>query len=394
MAMKIIVSSIVDIHHSSPNRIQHILSRLIKKHEVKVVCFNDLWKAKDVDYQTLNRLVELEKVNVWYPVAARVSPVLQELLSPFNIFLQRFNEKYDIHFNYNSLFMGAAIQSKLGRNVPLIYDLADDIAGMITTSPQIPSFLRSLGGAVGKEILKQNIQRAKYVSVTCQELAASYKIPNHKVVLLPNGVNVELFRVPENLTMSKKEFGASRDLLLGYVGVLREWLDWEPVYQAMLQMPQIKLMIVGAEGRVEELKAEFAQRGLSERVIFTGMVQYSEVPAYISLFDLALIPFDQKSVSMSALPLKLFEYMSCKCAVASTILPAVQRIAGENVHYYRDGDDLQKIISDLLLNHVSFKEKTERGYQIVKKEYDWDTLVERLEELMVSCCQDKEGVVQ
>lgn len=389
--MKIIVSSIIDIHHSSPNRIQHILSRLIKKHEVKVVCFNDLWKAKDVDYQTLNRLVDLENINVCYPVSARVSPVLQELLSPYKILLQEINEPYDIHFNYNSLFMGAAVQSKLGRSVPLIYDLADDLAGMIRTSPQIPSLLRPLGGAVGREILKLNLKRAKYVSVTCQELAQLYQIPAHKVLFLPNGVNVDLFRPQESSKKLKKDFCLSGDLLLGYVGVFREWLDWEPVYQAMERFPKIKLMIVGAEGRVEELKAEFAQRGLRERVIFTGMVQYSEVPAYISLFDLALIPFDQKAVSKNALPLKLFEYLSCKCPVASTKLPAVQRIAGESVYYYRNSNDLQNIIAELIINPSSFQERTQRGYQIVRQGYNWDLLVERLEELMIRCCQNKKG---
>ncbi len=393
MAMKIIVSSIVDICNSAPNRIHQVLCRLMKRHEVKVVCFQDVWKAQGVNYHQTNRLVELDKLAVHYPLKISVSPVFQELLAPFRIFLQGINGPYDLHFNYNSLLMGAAVQSKLGRSVPMIYDLADDLAGMITTSPQVHPLLQSLGGAVGREILRRNIHKARYVTVTCPEIIATCRIPSEKAVLLPNGVNVELFRFQEDAVKVKKGLGFSGNLVLGYVGVLREWLDWEPVYQAMLRFPQAKLIIVGSEGKVEEQKREVAQKGLGNRVIFTGMVPYDEVPMYISFFDLALIPFDRNSVSINALPLKLFEYMSCRCPVASTELPALQRIAGDAVHYYRDGEGLQKIMVQRLADPVLFQKKADRGQQIVREGYNWDFLVGKLEKLMSGSCENKEGVV-
>ena len=57
---------------------------------------------------------------------------------------------------------------------------------------------------------------------------------------------------------------------------------------------------------------------IAENVIFTGNIQYLDVPDYISSMDICLLPFDTGMVSQNALPLKLFEYMACPVPVIST----------------------------------------------------------------------------
>lgn len=380
--MKIIVSSVVDMMNSAPNRIHQIVSRLAERHSVKVICIGDSWKSRNVEYCKLNNFADSKNIEIDYPINMKISPIIQEIISPVSILLKNITKNYDIHFNYNSLFLGAAIQDKLGKKVPVIYDIADDLAGMIRTSPQITPILRPIGGLIGNKIINYNIKRSSYVTYTCPELKDTYNFSSDNSLLLPNGVDTKLFNFSTYSYMLKKELGLDKVIVLGYVGVLREWVDFSPVFEVLARLSNIKLLIVGAEGNYSGLKTRVKELELADKVIFTGTIAYDEVPKFISCMDLALIPFKSDSVAKNALPLKLFEYLSCGCNVASTDLPAIKRIVGDSVHYYDNYLDLLNIIEDIIINPNAAKASTKLGRKIVIDNYSWDIITNKIERLM------------
>ena len=101
--------------------------------------------------------------------------------------------------------------------------------------------------------------------------------------MIPNGVDIGNFSLQKN---AKDELGLE-GFILGYVGVLREWVNFEPIFKILSTLnSEIKLLIVGNEGRFQE-NVELAKKyNISDRVIFTGTVPYSEVPRYISAMDI------------------------------------------------------------------------------------------------------------
>ena len=67
------------------------------------------------------------------------------------------------------------------------------------------------------------------MTVTTDMLKIAYSIPDGKCEVISNGVDTNLFR---NYGDAKEEPGLD-GFIIGYVGVLREWIDLEPVFMAL-----------------------------------------------------------------------------------------------------------------------------------------------------------------
>jgi len=384
--MDILMTSIVDLVKSQHNRPHQFVRYLSKKHNITVVSINDWWKGKQHDFEEYSKEWEeiLEKIDIIYITDKKISPIIQENIhSYFTIKRLIKNKSFDVHINYNSLTLGYfATKSLLRQGVPTIFDLADDLVGMIRESPQIPRSLRPIGAKIGKEILKRNIKLSKKITVTNGHLKEEHNIPEDKAVVLPNGVDTELFR---NYGNTKPQLGLDDYFVVGYVGVLREWVDFEPIYQTLRELPDdIIFLVVGKEGKYQE-NIELAKKyGVIEKVRFVGNVPYSKVPLYISAMDVGVIPFKLNSITEHALPLKLFEYMACGKPVVSTSLPAVIDIAKEKVLYANMSKEYREKILLLYENEELKEFLGKTGREFVEERYDWEKIVNTLENLVTT----------
>lgn len=375
--MKILITSIVDLQSSQHNRPHQFVKYLSKKHDVTVLSINDWWKAGQGDLRSYNNDFEeiFKKVNIIHLTEKKVSPILQELLSSKKV-KEIAQEGFDVHLNYSTLSSGYTAAKKIST----VYDIADDLGAMIRSSPQIPRLLRPFGGAFGDFLIKRNINISKAITVTTDTLIDSCSIPKNKSKVISNGVDTELFRDYGN---AKREELNLDGFIVGYVGVLREWVDLEPVFTALKGLnSDIKMLVVGKEGRFKE-NIDLAERcGVADRVKFTGMVPYSQVPEYISAMDACLIPFRRGAISENALPLKLFEYMACNKPVISTELPGVKKAAGDNVLYANNTEDYKNRILELYKKEQLRHEMSRSGRRLVELSYDWAKIVEVLEKTL------------
>lgn len=224
--MKILVTSIVDLKKSQHNRPHQFVKYLSKNHEVTVLSINDWWKGKQGDLNHYSSDFDdiFEGVDFHYLTERKISPILQEVL--FNKKNKELSkEKFDVHLNYNCLVTGY----KASKNFNTVFDLADDLPEMIATSPQIPNFLKSFGRNLGQFYLKKDIKHANYVTLTTQSLKEVYNVPDEKAEFIPNGVNTKLFK---NYSNAKEELGLC-GFIIGYVGVLRSWVNFKPVFEAL-----------------------------------------------------------------------------------------------------------------------------------------------------------------
>lgn len=376
--MKILVTSIVDLKSSQHNRPHQFVRYLSKKHDVTVLSINDWWKAKQGDLKSYSSDFDevFKRINIIHLTDRKVSPILQEILSLKKVD-EIVKEEFDVHLNYSTLSSGYVA----ARKISTVYDIADDLGAMIRASPQIPRIIRPLGGAVGDILIKKNIDTSKVVTVTTDTLFKSYNIPKSKSKIVPNGVDTELFR--DYGSIKREELGLD-GFIIGYVGVLREWVDLAPVFAALKNLDtSIKMLVVGKEGRFKEHVNLAKKYGLKDRVIFTGMVPYSQVPKFISAMDACLIPFSRNAISENALPLKLFEYMACSKPVISTVLPGVKKVIGDNIIYTNSVEDYRSAISQLYDNPELIDAMGISGRQFVETGYDWAKIVSNLEEILL-----------
>jgi len=390
--MKILISSLIDLKKSSHNsRLHQFIRHLSYNHEISVVSINDWWKPKwdqrSEEYQK-DFISILDGLDYTYISEKKISPILQEIISimePRSIrdILKR---DFDIHFSYNSLICGYAISKRFNTmGINTIYDLADDLPEMARTSPQIPGLLKPLSGLMSAKMLEKNIKLAEKVTYTTESLRRSYDIPDHKSVIIPNGVDTDLFKPYENAGL-KSDLGIDDEcFVIGHVGVLREWLDFEPLFKAIKVLSgsnNIKMLIVGGGIGLNHTKKLASRYGISNNIIFTGTLPYSKVPRYISCMDVGVIPFRLDNVSQNSLPLKLFEYMACKVPVISTNVRGISDNFNDIVLYASNSKDYIHRISELNENEDLKKALGMAGRERMRNHFDWSKLSLKLEKLI------------
>lgn len=390
--MKILISSLIDLQKSSHNsRLHQFIKLLSNRHEISIISINDWWKGKwdckSEEYQSDFKYL-FHNIDYTYLTTKKISPVLQEIASvtkPRSI-EAILKKDFDIHFCYNCLFSGYVLSRSLkSKGVNTIYDLADDLPGMTRTSPQIPGLFRSLGGSVSAILLQKNIKLSKKVTCTTESLSQAYHIPREKSVLIPNGVDTNLFRRYKTEDI-KSELGFyDNSFIVGHVGVLREWLDFEPLFKAfstLTKLYNMKLLIVGSGIGFNETVGLAEKYNIAQNIIFTGTVPYSQVARYISCMDVGIIPFKLDDVSQNSMPLKLFEYMACEKPIISTKVRGIVDSFQDMVLYASNSDDYFQRIKELYFDEGLRKSLGLNGRIKVANDYNWSKIALDLEKLL------------
>ena len=385
--MNILISSLVDLKKTSHGRLHEFIKYLLSRgHDITIISVNTWW-LKDL-YSNLyyNNYFEemLQKANIIYLTKRKINPIIQEIFFLRTLSKLVDYDLFDLHINYHSLITGYLIAKKMRElNVPTVCDIADDLSAAMRITPQIPRLIRPLAGFVTERMMRRNIQIADKVTFTLDTLRDTYNIPKSKSELIPNGVDIQLFRNCPSEQL-REELSINQDFVIGYVGVLREWVDLEPVFFALndLDMP-IKLLIVGEEGGFEENKNLVKRYGISDKVIFTGTVPYTQVPRYISCMDTCLIPFKINAVSENALPMKLFEYMACEKAVISTKLLGVVEVARNGVLYASNKEEFKDKITKLYKDENLRREMGQEGRKFVEESYSWSNIASKFESVLL-----------
>ncbi|AMO57814.1 hypothetical protein GZ77_13000 [Endozoicomonas montiporae] len=201
--------------------------------------------------------------------------------------------------------------------------------------------------------------------------ALAHKFAGHNTIMLPHGVDFELFSKPSSCPRDVPD----KKPTAGFYGSLSEWLDVEMMAQTATAMPGWNFVFVGTVktrvGVLEELP----------NVHFLGPKAHSRLPGYVQNWDVALLPFRHNRQIQACNPLKLREYLASGTAIASTDFPAVR--------LYKDLIAIQK-------NKEPFSRVIQRAYEsrdnkqarqdLVANE-SWQHRANQLEDLIIHLAQ-------
>jgi glycosyltransferase involved in cell wall biosynthesis len=376
--MNILVTSIIDLKKSQHSRQHQFVRQLSENHEVTVLSINDWWKGRQDDLESYSKDFNeiFDKIDYQYLTHAKLSPVVQETLLGYKVNSLIREKKFDVHLNYCTFVSGYFAAKK----IKTVYDIADDASAMIKESTQIPSILRPFGKTFGDILIKKNIEISNLITLSTANLGKKYNISESKYKIISNGVDTNLFKNYGSILREKLDMNG---FLVGYVGVLREWINLETIFSILSELnPEIKIVIVGKEGQFEENIVLAKMYGVDERVIFTGMVPYSQVPKYISAMDVCIIPFKYGSISENAIPLKLFEYMACEKPIISTRLRGISEVAGDRVLYASNREEWKNKINELYNDEELRKTMGARGRRFVEQNYKWSNMTKKMEKTL------------
>ncbi|PWC03808.1 glycosyltransferase family 4 protein [Agromyces badenianii] len=94
--------------------------------------------------------------------------------------------------------------------------------------------------------------------------------------------------------------------------------------------PRLKLVLVGGGDLDESLRRDVTRLGLEDRVVFTGVVPYADLPGYLHIADVAINPFVPQLLTHVALPHKILQYMAAGVPTVSTSLDGIRSILGDD----------------------------------------------------------------
>jgi 1,2-diacylglycerol 3-alpha-glucosyltransferase len=142
------------------------------------------------------------------------------------------------------------------------------------------------------------------------------------VDVIPNGVDLNPFRQP-SAAQDRARFGFKpNDVILIYSGRLGPEKNLQFLLRSFAGTAQaydhVGLVLVGEGPERENLQDQVLQRGLKDRVHFTGMVPYSEMPCYLAMAD----AFVTASVT-EVHPLSVIEAMAAGLPVLGIQSPGV-----------------------------------------------------------------------
>lgn len=138
------------------------------------------------------------------------------------------------------------------------------------------------------------------------------KLLGNRVIAIQNGVDHE--RIDHALAGFSTDMPNSfSGLRLVYIARLIPLKRHDVLLQALKELPDIELTLIGAGKQKESLQALAKEYGVSGRVRFTGIVSRDEVYAQIKAHDVYV-----SSSSYEGLPISVLEAMSCGvvCAVS------------------------------------------------------------------------------
>jgi len=188
-------------------------------------------------------------------------------------------------------------------------------------------------GAILEKFCTRRVQRYVAVSEGLRiVLSDNFRIPKEKIGVAANAIDVNRFNIqPAQVKAILKQYPQFQLTPEGkyiiFVGIMRQWAGVQFLIKAFAKVvvkhPEYKLLLIGGGGDKAAFEKLSTQLKLKDKVIFTDSLPYTDIPAFISIAQIACAPFPSTKVTdqtqlMS--PLKVLEYMAAgKAVVASRV---------------------------------------------------------------------------
>ena len=266
---------------------------------------------------------------------------------------------------YTPMALGA-----LPADVPIaltVYDAMDELA--------------NFRGAPGElRVLEQTlIGQSDLVFTGGPSLYASRRDRHPAVHCFPSGVETSHFAAARSVDRSPEDVASLPRPVLGFYGVIDERLDVELLAAVADLRPDWSILLIGPVVKIDP-----ATLPVRDNIVHLGMRGYAELPAYLSTFDVAILPFAINEATRFISPTKTLEYLAAGRPVVSTPIADVVDLYGEVVAIADGPVAFAGAVEALLDESALARASREERADDVVRHHEWDSIVDRMWSAMVA----------
>jgi glycosyltransferase involved in cell wall biosynthesis len=338
-------------------------------HEVFVFTFGD--EDYQDDEANIIRSPGLPLVDTGFYLSFRYNLAAQKLVRTMDV----------VHVHHPFLSGHLALRYCVPRNIPIAYTnhtrydlyaqfylpMIPDVVGESLLQAYLPSFCRSCDLVIAPSAGLGDVLRKLGV--------------DSPVEILPNGVDLSPIRSVKD-PISRADLGFSeKDVILIYTGrlgpeknlafLLRSFAGTAKAYD------HVGLLIVGDGPERDNLEDRTQYMGIADRVHFTGMVPYKDLPRYLASAD----AFVTASVT-EVHPLSVIEAMAAGLPVLGIQSPGVSDTVEDEVTGLIAPEPDLAIFTALMVRFVTDHECREKMGQLAREEAN-EYAIERIVPVLV-----------
>jgi len=316
-------------------------------------------------------------------------------LSAFILIIGR-KRNLDVIYRRHSLFNSDYLLARLFR-LPVV----KEVNGMEIANARITKFTDSFSLRIIDRIERFNMPRADRIIVVTSKLKETlqkdYGVPGDKITVIPNGANTDLF-TPMNAEQARKQVGLGQaGHLVVFVGDLAAWqgVDYliKSIPYVVKERSDTRFLIVG-DGMMRQELVELAGRlGVFDKIIFTGMVPYQDVPLYINASDICVAPFvADRGDKVGLSSLKIPEYMACEKPVVTSRISGLEILEDNNAGILVEPEsppELAQAILRLLHSKELRQQMGKNGRKYTVKNQSWESVAKKVAEVLAEIGQAK-----
>jgi glycosyltransferase involved in cell wall biosynthesis len=145
--------------------------------------------------------------------------------------------------------------------------------------------------------------------------------------------------------------------------------------------------MIGGGEQDFELKKLVQDIGIQDQVVFTGFIEYRELPNYIKLADVAVNTLEPTLVATVAFPNKVLQYMAAGLPVVSTRLQGLHQTFGEDsgIAWAEDAKAVMKAAIQLVdKTDVELARIGKMQLSAVSKIFSVESAVDKFEESLIN----------
>jgi UDP-galactopyranose mutase len=217
----------------------------------------------------------------------------------------------------------------------IVYDCMDELSAFKNAPAELLSLEEEL------------FERADIVFTGGHSLQEAKRTRHPRVYPFPSSVDVAHFAKARTIEHEPEDQAAIPHPRVGFFGVIDERMDLDLLGQLAESHPDWHLVMLGPVVKISEDSLPKLPN-----IHYLGMKKYDELPAYLSGWEVALLPFAMNESTKFISPTKTPEYLAAGCKVVSTPVRDVVRPYGEQrmVHIASTaaefGDAIQRALDD------------------------------------------------